>query len=382
MKLVLRNRHFAPFFWVQFLGALNDNVFKNALVILITYRSVELWGWDKFALVPLAGGIFILPWLLFSATAGQLGDRFQKATLIRIIKIMEIAIMMLAVSGLLLEEFGLLMLTLFLMGTQSAFFGPLKYGIIPSLVSRNTLLEANAFTTGGTFVAILMGTILGGVLSSLENGPWILSGVLIGLSLLGWAAAHWVEKVPVYDNSIKVDWTFVRSTWQILGLTWRKPEIFRMLMGISWFWFLGAAILSLLPLMVRELFQGGEEVTTFFLGIFVLGMGAGTFLVKKISSRSANLGLIPISLLGIGLVLLDLYGVLNSWENIPGVDKAYVLKEFLQHTYALRAVVDIFLLTLFGGVYVVSQMTYIQQNLPQKSWPELFREITFGMLFL
>ena len=366
MKLIVGNRHFAPFFWVQFLGALNDNIFKNALVILITYHSVELWGWDKFALVPLAGGIFILPWFLFSATAGQLGDRFQKATLIRIIKGLEIAIMILAALGLILEEFGLLMVTLFLMGAQSSFFGPLKYGIIPSLVSRNNVLEANSFVTGGTFVAILLGTILGGLLSSLEGGTEILGAVLIGLSFLGWVASCWVNKVPVYDQSLKVDWTLVRSTWQILGLTWKKAEVFRMLMGISWFWFLGAAILSLLPLMVQEFFQGSEEVTTFFLGVFVLGMGTGTFVVKKISSHNADLGLVPLSMLGIGLALLDLYGILSTFGEASTAEKVYALNEFLEHPDALRVVGDIFLLTLFGGIYIVSQMTYIQQRSPSE----------------
>ena len=366
MKLILGNRHFTPFFWVQFLGALNDNVFKNALVILITYRSIEIAGWDKFTLVPLAGGIFILPWLLFSATAGQLGDRYQKTTLIRIIKLVEIAVMILAALGFIFEQFELLMVTLFLMGTQSTFFGPLKYGIIPSLVSRNTLLEANSFVTGGTFVAILLGTILGGTLSYIENGPLVLSVVLIFLSVSGWFLSCWIEKVPVYQNSLKVDWTLLRSTGKILSLTWRKPEIFRILMGISWFWFLGAAVLSLLPLMVQELFRGSEEVTTFFLGIFVLGMGCGAFLVKKISLENINLGLVPLSLLGIGLVLLDLYANLGYWGGVHTLDKTYDLKEFLQFPYVLRIVADIFLLTLFGGVYVISQMTYIQQVTPSE----------------
>ena len=362
MKLIIGNTHFAPFFWVQFLGALNDNIFRNALVILITYHSVELWGWDKFALVPLAGGIFILPYLLFSATAGQLGDRFQKTSLIRIVKMLEVGIMCLAVLGLWLEDFGLLMVTLFLMGTQSSFFGPLKYGIIPSLVSRNTVMEANSFVTGGTFIAILLGTILGGVLSSSGAGTGLLGGVLIGISIFGWLASFGMGKVPVYDQKLKVDWTFIRSTKQILGLTWRHKKVFRMLMGISWFWFLGAAVLSLLPLMVQELFRGSEEVTTFLLAVFVFGMGMGTFLVKKLSPRNVDIGLIPLSLLGIGLVLLDLHGVLNSLEQGSSLEKLHTLREFLEHPSCWRTVADIFLLTLFGGVYIVSQMTYVQQN--------------------
>ena len=204
------------------------------------------------------------------------------------------------------------------------------------------------------------------MLSSVDNAVEVLGIVLIFLSILGWLVSFWVSKVPVYDESLAVDWTFVRSTGKILGLTWRRPEIFRMLMGISWFWFLGAAILSLLPLMVQDFFRGSEEVTTFFLGVFVFGMGMGTFLVKKVSPHNANPGLIPLSLLGIGLVLLDIHGVLSSWSGAGGAEKIYDLKEFLQHPSSWRIVADIFLLTLFGGIYIVSQMTYIQQKSPAR----------------
>ena len=374
MRLIVNNRHFAPYYWVQFLGALNDNIFKNALVILITYRSVELWGWDKFILVPLAGGIFILPWFLFSAMAGQLGDRFQKATLIRLIKVAEIGIVILGIVGLVLEDFGLLMVTLFLLGVQSSIFGPLKYSIIPSLVSRNTLMEATSYVTGGTFVAILLGTILGGVLVSWEGGLWGLGGILLTSSVLGWLFSCWVDNVPVYNQSLKIDYTLVFSIGRILKMTWQRPDIFRMLMGISWFWFLGAAVLSLLPLLVQDLLQGSEEVTTFFLGIFVVGMGGGTLLVKKLSPDRTEIGLIPISLLGTGLALLDLYMCLSGVEGGQNTEKIYGLREFLELPFTMRFTADIFLLALFGGVYIVSQMTYIQQKSP----PEELSRIISG----
>ena len=335
---------------------------------------MELWGWDKFVLVPLAGGIFILPWFLFSALAGQLGDRFQKATMIRLIKIAEIVIVILAILGLFLEDFGLLMLTLFLLGVQSAFFGPLKYSIIPSLVSRNTLMEATSYVTGGTFVAILLGTILGGVLVSWDSGLWALGAILLVSSVSGWLFSCWVEKVPVYNKSLNIDYTMVRSIGQILRMTWQRPDIFRMLMGISWFWFLGAATLSLLPLLVQDLLLGSEEVTTFFLGIFVVGMGGGTFLVKKLSPQRTELGLIPLSLMGVGLALVDLYCCLSGVTVAPSEGYVYDLEEFLGLPFAMRFIADIFFVALFGGVYIVSQMTYIQQKSP----PEELSRIISG----
>ena len=280
MELIFRDKKFWPLFWTQFLGALNDNFFKNALVILITYRAVQLGPLDAKLLVPLAGGIFIFPFFIFSATSGQMADKFQKAELIRKIKLAEIIIMSIASVSFTLDNYALLLFVLFLMGSQSAFFGPLKYGIIPSLVKPEKLVSANAFVSGGTFIAILIGTIIGGLVPSLESYVVPLSLGLLGFALVGYLFSRFIDDVAISKEgeSTKVDYTFLKPTWDIIRLTQKNKTIFTTVLGISWFWFLGAAVLSLLPLFVKEVLQGDSKVATYFLATFTgawLGASCG-----------------------------------------------------------------------------------------------------------
>lgn len=358
-NLIFKDKKFAPLFWTQFLGALNDNFFKNSLVMLITYKAVSLLGLGSSLLVPAAGGIFILPFFLFSATAGQIADKFDKSKVIQVTKVTELIIMCLAAIGLYLNSFGWLFFVLFLMGAQSAFFGPLKYGIIPSLVSRDLLVAGNAFVSSGTFIAILIGTILGGTFVGFYSYVSVISVGLILVSIAGLVASFKMVKIPGKDESIKVDLTFIRPTWNILKMTTRNKEIFFTILGVSWFWFLGAAILSLLPVFVKNVLFGGAEVATLFLAFFTIGMGIGSFLTERISGKQIEIGVVPISALGMSLFLIDLSYVGTHWGNIPN-EGLFSLSEFLQLEGSFRALGDLLIISIFGGGYIVPQMSYVQ----------------------
>jgi 1-acyl-sn-glycerol-3-phosphate acyltransferase len=357
LKYITNDRRFWPLFWTQFLGALNDNFFKNAMVILIAYQGVSLWGLDAAMLVPAAGGIFILPFFLFSATAGQIADKYEKATVIKVTKITEFLIMCVASLGFYLENFQMLFFVLFCMGTQSAFFGPLKYGIIPALVKDKELVLANAFVSTGTFIAILVGTIMGGSIP-LENFVFPIAIGLTFFSGLGILTSQFINKVGVIYPEIKVDYTFFRPTWEILKITARDTKIFKTVLGISWFWFMGAAILSILPTLSKDVLGGDKTVATLFLALFTIGMGVGSFIVAKISDKKVEIGVVPTAGVLMGIFLIDLYFMPKGYIK---PDELVGLSEFFTQPAAFRAVFDLFMISVFGGMYTVPQMTYVQE---------------------
>lgn len=333
--------------------------------MLITYKSVKIGSLDSALLVPMAGGIFIFPFFIFSATAGQMADKFQKAKLIKVIKFIEIVIMALASLGLYLNNYTMLMVVLFFMGTQSAFFGPIKYGIIPSLVPPSKLVLANAFVSAGTFIAILIGTITGGAFVELDSYVTALSIGLLALAAIGYLFSIKVQDVPIPlgeegAEGLKVDYTFLKPTWQILRLTMKDHGIFRTVLGISWYWFLGAAILSLLPLFVKNNLHGGSQVATFFLALFTVGMGFGAFLTEKVSEKKVEIGLVPISALGMSffLVLLFIVGEVSSSTVATG--ELLTIGEFFKGPYSILASISLFGMATFGGGYIVPQMSYLQ----------------------
>lgn len=358
-KGLVKDARFLPLFFTQFLGALNDNIFKNALVILITYKSVGLWGFEATDLVALAGALFILPYFLFSACAGQICDLFQKRKVILATKIGELLIVTLGIVGLWTSNFSLMMFVLFLLGVQSTFFGPLKYGSLPDLVGRDSVVEANAYVSGATFVAILLGTLLGGILVSHQEHLLSLSLGLSMVALLGLFAASFVPKLTIHPTLIKkVDWTFFRPTWQILKLTWRDRELFKSLMCISWFWFLGAAILSVLPILVKEFYVAGEGVATLFLTTFTVGMGLGAYVAQRLGRDRPELGLPPVALLLLSLCLILLALVSRNFTSESL--KLLSVSEFLLLPDAIFSVLCLLAVAAFGGSYIVPLMSHIQ----------------------
>ncbi|MDH4247218.1 MAG: MFS transporter [Deltaproteobacteria bacterium] len=353
-------RRFLPMLATLFLGALNDNFFKNALIVLITFRGVRLGTLEPNMVVALAAGLFILPFFLFSGTAGQLADRMEKSALIRTIKLIELGVMSLAGLGFFLESFGLLLFVLFLLGMQSALFGPLKFGILPDLVPEEELVSANAFVAMGTFIAILLGTIAGGLATQIEGGTRVASGGGLVVALLGILASRYIPPVPRRSPNLPIDWTLVRSTWDILRRVLPNRPILNTILGISWFWFLGTGVLSLLPGFVKEVLQGGEQVVTAMLALFTLGIGIGSFLCDKLSFGRVEVGVIPFGVVGMSAFLLDLSWVGSNWSQGGAAGHTVSLLAFLALPGAGRAFFDLFLTAVCGGVFIVPLYSFLQ----------------------
>ena len=265
---LLFERRFGPFFLAQLLGAFNDNLYKNSLVILVAYHAATYSRLDPNLLTNAAAGIFILPFLLFSASAGQVADKFDKATIIRIVKAIEIGIMMIAGAGLLLESLPLLYCALFLLGLHSTFFGPVKYAILPQALTPAELVGGNGLVEMGTFVAILAGTLAAGVLVALDGGTVWVSALILIVGGLGFLASLAIPKAPAAVASLAFDWNPLRETWANLKFAKQNRTVFLSLLGISWFWFYGLLFLSQFPVYSRLVLGGNEHVVTLLLALF------------------------------------------------------------------------------------------------------------------
>lgn len=359
---LLKTRRFYPLFWTQFFGAFNDNVLKNALVILITFQAQEIMKIPVNQMVAVCGGIFILPFFLFSATSGQIADKYEKTRVIRLIKFAEIGIMILGALGFLFEQVQFLLLVLFLMGLHSTLFGPLKYSILPQLLEEDELIGGNALIESGTFLAILLGTILGGILITLNpHGPYAVSGVLLIVAVLGYYSSLAIPVCPAADPKLKVDWNPILPTWEIIGFSRKNKPVFLSILGISWFWFFGAAVLSLLPPYCKDVLRSTEGSVTLFLAIFSIGIGVGSLLCEKLSDRRLELGLVPFGSVGITLFTADLY-----FAGIPsfvfGVDTAVTVPMLLNHWEGVRIALDLLLFSVFSGFFIVPLYTLIQER--------------------
>lgn len=364
MEKMTDRERFWPLFWTQFLGAFNDNYFKNSLVILITFRAVSLMGLSTEQLVAMCGGIFILPFFLFSAIAGQISDRFEKSKLVRIIKVTELCIMGIAVLGFLRNDPALLLLVLFLMGAQSAFFGPIKYSYLPQLMNEAELVNANAIFQMGTFIAILLGTGLGGIAIAVDGyGEYLAAGGVVFFAILGIIASRFVRPVPNYPE-VKIALDPIRPTLEMIRLIAKNRSVFLSILGMTWFWFFGSAVLSMFPSFGKDYLAGNEHVVTLFLTLFSIGIGAGSMLCDRLSGRQLEVGLVPLGCLGMTLASLDLYFASFSIQipeihsNSDGMSVGF----FLTQTYAWRIAFDLFMLSLSGGLFMVPLMTLIQER--------------------
>ncbi|MEE8205885.1 MAG: MFS transporter, partial [Nitrospinaceae bacterium] len=358
---LLKTRRFLPLFVTQFLGAFNDNAFKNALVILITYVTAEKAGLNSQIMVTLAAGIFILPFFLFSATAGQLADKYEKTFLIRIIKLVEILLMIGAAAGFLMESVSFLMTVLFLMGTQSTFFGPIKYGILPEKIEEDELIGGNGLIEAGTFVSILIGTIVGGLLILTEYGILLLSGMVIGVALLGWVSSFYIPQGKPASPDLKVDYNLIRETWSIVSHTRQNREIFLSILGISWFWLVGATFLAQFPTYAKDIIGGNEQLVTLFLTVFTLGVGIGSLLCNQMLKGEIEATFVPLGIAGVSLFTVDLYfasqqSFINIGEELIGAG------EFLSHLTSWRILGDLFMVSVCSGIYIVPLYAIIQSR--------------------
>ncbi|MCB0350858.1 MAG: MFS transporter [Bdellovibrionales bacterium] len=365
IKLIFKDKKFAPLMWTQFLGALNDNLFKNALVVIITFKGISLWGLAPESIVALAGGVFILPFFLFSSLAGQLSDKFEKSKIARLTKWLEVAVMLVASMGFYFHEFKFLMLALFFMGLQSTFFGPVKYSIIPELIDEKNLVRGNAYIEVGTFLAILIGTIIGGVVAGFAHAEnWIISGVLF-VAFLGLLASYKIPSVSIADSDLKVGLNPVPQIWSTIKLILPNKAVFNSILGISWFWFFGAALLSILPVLTKNLLLANENVVTLFLATFTIGIAIGAVLCEKLSFDRVEIGLVPWGSLGMTVFLVDLAYVSSNWVSSSAAD-LLTFQQFISHDGSIRFTFDLLMISVFGGAFSVPLYTLVQERSERK----------------
>ncbi|MGO2133677.1 MAG: MFS transporter [Halomonas sp.] len=354
---LLTKHRFLPFFLTQFLGAFNDNLYKNALVVLITFHAVRYTPLEPGVLVNLAAGIFILPFFLFSATAGQLADKYEKSRLIRGIKLLELGIMVLAASAFALDSLVLMLVTLFFMGVQSSLFGPVKYAILPQHLDEAELIGGNGLVESGTFVAILIGTIAGGVMIALPDGArWVSVAVLL-IAGAGYLASWGIPTAAAADAALRINWNPLSQTLRTLSFARANRVVFLSILGISWLWFYGALLLSQFPDYARSVLGGDEYTVTLLLAIFSVGIGTGSLLCEKLSKSHVEIGLVPFGAIGLTLFGLDLWwaspaaGALGSLQPLSAV---------LGHAVSWRVVFDLLMIGIFGGFFIVPLYALIQ----------------------
>lgn len=355
---LLRQRRFAPFFWTQFSGAANDNLFKFAFTVMVTYQLSVSWLPPAMAGLVI-GALFILPFLLFSATSGQLTDKYDKTKMIRFVKNMEIAIMLVAAFGFIAGNVPILLLCTFLMGVHSTLFGPVKFAYMPQVLTERELTGGNGMVEMGTFVAILLGNVAGGLLVALPGiGHTTVAVACVAAALAGRAVAQFIPPVPATDPGLTINWNPFTETWRNLKLAHGNIVVFRSLLGISWMWFFGAVFLSQFPSLAKEVLHGNEQVASLLLVVFSIGIGIGSLLCEVLSRRHVEIGLVPLGAIGMSVFSIDLYFASRSLppSEIMG------LWAFLAQSQHWRVMLDLALLSLFAGLYSVPMYALIQMR--------------------
>ncbi|MGS5085082.1 MFS transporter [Hydrogenophaga sp. A37] len=356
---LLTQRRFGPFFWVQFFGAGNDNVFKFAFTVLVTYQLQVSWLPASMAGLVI-GALFILPFLLFSATSGQLADKYPKEVLIRFVKSLEIAIMLLAGWGFMHQQVPLLLGCVFLMGLHSTLFGPVKFAYLPQHLSERELTGGNGMVEMGTFVAILLGNVAGGLLIAMPLvGPTYVAVACLLLAVIGRVLAQAVPVSPATDPALQINWNPITETWRNLKLAHGNTVVFRSLLGISWMWFFGAVFLSQFPSFARDVLHGDEQVASLLLVVFSIGIGIGALLCEILSRRHVEIGLVPLGAIGMSVFSIDLY---FASRGLPPSTVALTLGQFMAETAHWRVLADLALLSLFAGIYSVPMYALIQMR--------------------
>ncbi len=355
---LLRTRRFLPFFITQLLGAFNDNIFKQSLILAILYK-LTIDG-DRSIWVNLCALLFILPFFLFSALAGQFGEKFNKDALIRAIKIGEIVIMAVGAAGFLFNHLELMLLALFAMGTHSALFGPVKYSIMPQALHDDELVGGNGLVEMGTFLAILAGTIGAGIIMSSTDYAPVVAVAIVGVAVLGYLASRSIPRAAASTPQLRLDWNIFRQSWATLRLgLGQTPAVSRSIVGNSWFWFVGAIYLTQIPAYAKQWLYGDETVVTLILTVFSVGIALGSMLCEKLSGRKVEIGLVPFGSFG-----LTVFGLLLWWHSggFPQNVQANDWLAVLGYGQAWWVLFDILGLGVFGGFYIVPLYALIQSR--------------------
>lgn len=358
---LLMTRRFLPLFITQFFGALNNNIFKNALILLITFRIADLVGLNSQLLVAMAAGFFILPFFLFSATAGQLADKYEKSRMISVIKLIEMMLMVLAVIGFYLKSTCFLMFVLFALGVQATFFGPLKYAILPEHLHENELIAGNGLIEAGTFISILLGTILGGALILQKNGEYVISAIIMLVALAGWCSSLFIPRTNTHQAELKINYNFISETKNLLIYSKQIRDIFLCILGISWFWLFGATFLSELPVFAKDTLHAHQSVVILFLAIFSIGLAIGSVICNKLLNGKIHVTYVPFGILGMSIFTIDLY--FSAGHILIGsVNSLMGTYQFLCSINGWRIAIDLLLIAIFGGLYTVPLYAMMQNR--------------------
>lgn len=364
---LLKTRRFLPLFLTQGLGAFNDNGFKNALVILVTYRLAAEQSFSGPFFITIAAALFILPFFLFSATAGQIADKYEKSWLIHRIKFAEVILMLLASLCFWLQSVNLGLLVLFLLGTQSTFFGPLKYGILPQHLKDEELIGGNGLIETGTFLAILLGTLFGGLLILTDGGRFLVSLSLVALSIAGFISSLYIPRAQAPSPDLKINLNFASETVNIMRLSLKKRSVALSIMGISWFWFVGTIFLTQFPTFAKDQFYADEQVTNFFIGTFTIGIMIGSLFCNKLLKGEITAKYVPQASLAItisGLILV----ISAKLMEVPVPEKGlYTVSEFIALPGAIAVILSLIAIAAFGGLYAVPLFAIVQHRSDETS---------------
>ncbi|OLQ79538.1 acyltransferase [Photobacterium proteolyticum] len=359
--ILFTKRRFLPYFCTQVLGAFNDNVFKNVLLLLVAFVAPGTLFIDSNLIINLAAGLFILPFFLFSASAGLLADKYEKSWLIRRIKLAEVVIMLLAGGALFTESYSALLLLLFLMGTQSAFFGPVKYAILPQHLNDSELVPGNAFVEAGTFLAILLGTLLAGLIAEQPNANNIAAIAVIVFSLLGYLTSRSIPKSPACDPSIQFVWNPIKHTSQAIQLVKGNKTVYSCILAISWFWFLGASYLTQFAQFTKLYLGGTASAVSVLMALFSVGIALGSLLCSRLSGHRIEPGIVPIGSLGLTLFGADL--LFSTPSSIPAYTDiiGFICNPALTHVF-----VDLLMIGISGGLFIVPLYAMVQQRIKRQ----------------
>ena len=352
-------KRFFPYFVTQCLGALNDNIYKNILLLMVTYSQIDSLPMSVDLFVNLAAGLFILPFFLFSAHAGAIADNMDKAKLIRRLKLIELVIMSCAATAIMTQSAILMLVLLFMTGTQSAYFGPVKYALLPQALKSDELVKGNAWVEIGTFLSILIGTLSAGILLAVPNGMIIASCIVITLSLLGFLSSANIPALPS-KKSDKVKFEPITGLKKTLKLAQKQRGIWMSILAISWFWFMGATYLTQFPNFAREHLFADSTVVSLLLALFSVGIATGSWLCEKLSFNQVELGILPFGILGLTIFSADLLWAVPAIESFPS--QYYDVQSFVDQSSHIRVMIDLFLVGVSGGVFIVPLYAFIQSR--------------------
>ena len=362
---LFKHRRFSAMFFTQFLGAFNDNIFKQALILVLTYTAASQLGMEVSILNNLAAMLFILPYFLFSALAGQIADKYEKSKLTRFIKLLELVIMAIAAVGFVFEWYALLFVALFLMGTHSTFFGPIKYAYLPQAMKEDELVGANGLFQMGTSLAILLGMIIAGVLTQLSQSLYWISVTVLIVAVLGYLAARYIPIMPAMQPSLKINWNIFTTSLATVRYLYSLPFLFFVILGNSWFWFYGATFLTQMPELSKVILHGDESVVIFLLTLFSVGVSIGSLLCKTLTKNQVSLRLLPFGIAGLSIFAIDLYFSLSGFNINVSNDTFLSVSDLVGMSGSWRVFADLFFLGFSGGLYIVPLYASMQAYAPK-----------------